>query len=203
VGGGGWLVEAAAGGAAAVAGRRRVGKPGPGPLWAPLPLHRANPRRCPPHPLGPPSPPPASLYSTEGKLGVHGLALKRLACAGATDAVVQQLLPHIRVLEGMQACACGRAFVHSPAHLVEACDVCILRAAPGALADTAPCLVCLRDAHRAFGWKCGACSCVLHQSCLFKLWEGHGGYTDARCPQCRRGLERPPEAPNLSTDRIT
>jgi hypothetical protein len=136
----------------------------------------------------------AGHYPSSEFFRSRGRALKRFTCAGFSDAVVQHVLVHVRVLEGVQACACSRAFVHSPAHLVEASDTCILRAPPGALTATETCAVCRGGAHPAFGWKCDGCSFVLHQSCVFKLWASRPRHNKAAaCPQCRCPLARPVE----------
>jgi hypothetical protein len=123
---------------------------------------------------------------------VHGIftSLVSINCPAITDSVVDRLLHHIRLLEGVQSCACGRAFVYGGPP--EACDACLLRASNEALSEVVVCAICRDDAHTSFAFKCPDCSCLLHQSCLFKLWES-GPYGIAKCPQCRRTLKRPAE----------
>ncbi|GBF91671.1 hypothetical protein Rsub_03975 [Raphidocelis subcapitata] len=123
------------------------------------------------------------------EFGIFG-SLVAVKCAAITDATVDRLLHHIRLLEGVQSCACGRAFVY--AGPPEACDACLMCASAEVLSEVEVCAICRDDAHTSFAHKCPDCSCLLHQSCLYKLC-----YSDtfgfAKCPQCRRTLKRPAE----------
>ncbi len=133
---------------------------------------------------------PNRIYIDGGdEFGIFG-SLVAVKCAAITDATVDRLLHHIRLLEGVQSCACGRAFVY--AGPPEACDACLMCASAEVLSEVEVCAICRDDAHTSFAHKCPDCSCLLHQSCLYKLC-----YSDtfgfAKCPQCRRTLKRPAE----------
>jgi hypothetical protein len=115
-----------------------------------------------------------------------------LRCPAIDDDLLDRLLPHVRMLQHVQACACGKAFVCMQPP--EVCDTCLLAATREQLAATTPCAICRDEVHTAFAFKCPDCSCMLHQSCCFRMWSKvRCVHSLVKCPQCRRTMKRPAE----------